>query len=133
MPGEALRESFSVAAGAAVGANARYWLGLWFKAQNFGPFPWATLVINVSGSLLIGVVASLLAHRPVLVTWQLFAVVGVLGGYTTFSTFSLDLLNQVRQGQFGAAATYALGSVALGMLSCAAGYFGVNLLVGRPA
>lgn len=119
-----------MAAGAALGANARYWTGVWFKAMKWGPFPWSTLTINVVGSLLIGVVAAILTHRPALVSWQLFVVVGLLGGFTTFSSFSLDLLYQLEKGEALQALAYAAGSVLIGLAACGAGYFAVNRLLG---
>jgi CrcB protein len=113
----------AVAIGAALGGVARYVIGQVF-AQRFGPgFPYGTLFINVTGSFLIGVVAELATSRAFGVTplIRVFAATGILGGYTTFSTFSLDGLMLVSDGAALLAALYAAGSVALGLVAAYAG------------
>jgi len=92
----------SVAAGGALGASARW--GVSFIV----PFPLATLAVNVLGSFLIGVVWVLLGPR-----WLPFLMVGVMGGFTTFSSFSLDMFRLVEDGRSGLALVHLLGSVAL--------------------
>jgi CrcB protein len=117
-----MRESLIIALGAACGANARYWLTTWF-VDRFGPaFPWGTLVINVTGSLLIGAIMAALAARAVTdPTLRLLLVTGFLGAYTTFSTFSYDTVRLLQTGEWIAAAGNVLGSVALGLAAAAAG------------
>ncbi len=113
----------AVAIGAAIGGVARYVIGQVF-AQRFGPgFPYGTLFINVTGSFLIGVVAELATSRAFGVTplVRVFAATGILGGYTTFSTFSLDSLVLVSDGAALLGALYAAGSVALGLVAAYAG------------
>jgi len=109
-----------VALGGALGSLARYACsGLavrWFGSS----FPWGTLLVNVSGSFAIGVLAALVAAdgRPLLGSdARAFAMVGVLGGFTTFSSFSLETLNLVRSGAIGAAGA----NVALSVVLCLAG------------
>ncbi|CAK0749702.1 putative fluoride ion transporter CrcB [Azospirillaceae bacterium] len=82
------------------------WLGM--------GFPWGTLIINVSGSLLMGILVELgaLLWQPNL-TLRAFLTVGILGGYTTFSTFSLDVGLMIERNQWAAATGYALSSVIL--------------------
>lgn len=116
-----------VALGGAVGAVARYLTGV-AAIRLVGPgFPWGTLIVNVLGSFLMGVLVVGLALRadnrmaPLLMT-------GVLGGFTTFSAFSLDGLTLWERGESGAAAIYVLASVALSLLAVAGG-----VLVGRAA
>ena len=114
---------FAVAIGAAIGGVARYVIGQIF-AQRFGPgFPYGTLFINVTGSFLIGVVAELATSRAFGMTplVRVFAATGLLGGYTTFSAFSLDALVLVSDGAALLAALYAAGSVALGVIAAYAG------------
>ena len=114
---------FAVAIGAAIGGVARYVVGQIF-AQRFGPgFPYGTLFINVTGSFLIGVVAELATSRAFGMTplIRVFAATGLLGGYTTFSAFSLDALVLVSDGAALLAALYAAGSVALGVIAAYAG------------
>jgi CrcB protein len=99
-----------VALGGALGASLRH------LATLLWPAPWGVLAVNVLGSFLIGTLAVRLspALAPLLVT-------GVLGGFTTFSAFSLDTLRLVEGGRIGAALVYVGGSVGLSLLACAAG------------
>lgn len=113
----------AVAIGASLGGVARYVIGQIF-AQRFGPgFPYGTLFINVTGSFLIGVVAELATSRAFGVTplVRVFVATGILGGYTTFSAFSLDALVLVSDGAALLAALYAAGSVTLGLVAAYAG------------
>jgi CrcB protein len=122
----------AVGIGGGIGAILRYAVGLAF-VQRVGPgFPWGTFAINVSGSFLIGVIAQLALTRSfgVTPTVRLFAATGVLGGYTTFSTFSLDTIVLVGDGAVSLSAAYALGSVAAGVLAAYAGQVLTRLSVG---
>ncbi len=104
--------------GGALGTNARYWLGLWIAGRGwFLHFPLGTLVINVSGSLLLGLVA--VAYHDRLPSAYLFWGVGFCGGYTTFSTFSLELFGLLRTGETRLAFLYATLSVAAGLIATA--------------
>lgn len=117
------RAMLAVALGAALGGVLRYTIGQLF-AQRFGPgIPYGTFAINITGSFLIGVVAELAATRASAITplARLFVMTGVLGGYTTFSTFSLDALTLIADGAFAIAAAYIGSSVALGVLGAYAG------------
>ncbi|MGN6031697.1 MAG: fluoride efflux transporter CrcB [Thermomicrobiales bacterium] len=108
--------------GAALGANLRYLVGRLMAEWLGVGFPWGTLTINVTGSFLIGVIATLLGERlDVGPEWRLFLVVGVLGGYTTFSTFSLDAINLMSADRWLAGIAYILGSVLLGLAACVLG------------
>jgi CrcB protein len=109
-----------VALGGAVGAAARHLTGL-AAIRLIGPgFPWGTLIVNVAGSLAMGVLVVALAHlsanrlAPLLMT-------GLLGGFTTFSAFSLDAVTLVERGQGLAAAGYVAGSVVLSIGGLVAG------------
>jgi fluoride exporter len=106
-----------VLAGAGLGGLARYVAASWIMLKYGGRFPLGTLVINVSGSFLIGVLMTLLTERlnphP---NWRLFLVVGVLGGYTTFSSFEYELYQSVRDGARWMGMLYLTGSVVLGYL-----------------
>lgn len=112
----------AVAIGAAIGGVLRYVIGQLFL-QRFGPgFPYGTLFINVSGSFLIGIVAQLALTRAFGMTplLRLLLATGVLGGYTTFSTFSLDALTLLESGMLPAL-MYTLASVVLGFAGAALG------------
>ncbi len=111
-----------VALGAAVGANARFLLSSWAAARWGVAFPYGTLLINVLGSLGIGLVLGLLAQRPGAdPAWQPLLATGFLGGFTTFSTFSFETYSLISAGQLGQAALYTAGSVALGLAAVFAG------------
>lgn len=104
----------AVAVGGALGSVARYLVGIG-AGKLFGTdFPWGTLIINITGSFLMGVLAGLFATR-----WNLpqaariFLTVGICGGYTTFSTFSLDSFYLIERGELVASAAYMVGSVVL--------------------
>ena len=116
-----------VALGGAIGAAARYLLDEFAKAQLASDFPWGIFIVNVSGSLLIGAVVGLISNE-ILPDWaQPLVVVGVLGGYTTFSTYSQDNLQLLMAGNPGGALLNALGQVILGI---AAVYLGLLLTRG---
>ncbi len=104
-----------VLAGAGLGGLARYVAGSWIMSKYGGRFPLGTFVINVTGSFLIGVLMTLLTERmhphP---NWRLFLVVGILGGYTTFSSFEYETLQAVRDGARWMGLVYLAGSVLLG-------------------
>ena len=107
-----------VLAGAGLGGLARYVLGTWIMTRYGGRFPLGTFAINISGAFLIGVLMTLFTERlnphP---HWRLFLVVGVLGGYTTFSSFEYEALQSVRDGERWIGLLYVAGSVLLGYLA----------------
>jgi CrcB protein len=119
-----------VALGGALGSVARYGCsGL--AVRWLGPqFPWGTLFVNVSGSLAIGVLAALATGGRSLVEGDVraFLIVGVLGGFTTFSSFSLDTLNLARAGQLGAASANVALSVVVCLVAVWLGFVGAAAL-----
>jgi CrcB protein len=106
----------SVAAGGAIGSVARYLVGI-ASGKMFGPnFPWGTLIINVTGSFLIGLFIGLFATKWDLPqAMRIFLIVGICGGYTTFSTFSLDSFYLMERGEAVAAGAYMIGLVVLSL------------------
>lgn len=111
-----------IGAGAFIGANLRYFVALWAAARFGTAFPYGTLAINVTGSFVIGLFLAALGERAASATGlRLFFATGMLGGYTTFSTFSYETLTLVQQQNWAGAALYAGGSVALGLAAAAAG------------
>ena len=118
-----LNASLLVAAGGAVGAWARYSAGaiLGRIAASTAQFPWSTLAVNVLGSLLMGLLAGWLARGSGGEAWRLLLGVGVLGGFTTFSAFSLELALMIERGSLGAAAIYIAASVFSGVAALFAG------------
>ena len=111
-----------IALGAAVGANLRYALSLWAARQWGAAFPYGTLLINVSGSFAIGVVMVLLTTRfTTSDSWRLLLVTGLLGGFTTFSTFSYETYMLLVSGSWLAAGLNLLASVGLGLIGVVLG------------
>ena len=113
---------FYVAIGGALGAVGRYSVGLWLKTAQVVGFPWATFSVNIIGSLCMGLLMGWLAragpHEPL----RLFLAVGVLGGFTTFSAFSLDVFALIERRELVMAAAYASGSVFAGLAAFFVGY-----------
>lgn len=118
-----------VALGSALGGVGRYWCGGVIDTHYGETFPWGTLAVNVLGSLLIGLIATLTAPEGRLLlgaTARQFLMIGVLGGFTTFSSFSLQSLNLMQDGEWAAASGYVFASVALCLLGVWLGHiFGV--------
>lgn len=117
-----LRGFIAVGVGAAVGAWLRWGLAMWLNTPR-GPVAWGTLLANLAGGYLIGLALPWIASRPGLAPeWRLFLVTGLLGGLTTFSTFSAEIVQQLGRQHYGAAVTGAamhlfgsLGMTALGL------------------
>ncbi|MCF6321217.1 MAG: fluoride efflux transporter CrcB [Rhizobiaceae bacterium] len=111
-----------VSLGGAIGAGFRYLAGV-AAFRYFGPnFPWGTMIINVLGSLAMGLLIGFLAKRsgtPNEV--RIFLATGILGGFTTFSAFSLDAINLWERGELAMAAGYIVGSVLLSLFALFAG------------
>lgn len=111
---------FSVALGGAIGAVGRYgvnvaatrWLGI--------GFPWGTVIVNIAGSFLMGVLIVWLANKGGM-RFAPFLMTGVLGGFTTFSAFSLDAITLFERGQTLQAGAYVLGSVVTALIAIMAG------------
>lgn len=123
-----------VALGGALGSVARAWVGI-LAARLIGiGFPWGTMVVNVIGSTVIGIVAAtaLSPARTVLSPeMRVFLMVGCCGGFTTFSSFSLQTFELLRDGRPAAALANVVASVALCVAAAAAGYLGAASLVPR--
>jgi fluoride exporter len=114
-----------IGVGAFLGANLRYFLQTW-TANRWGPdFPYGTLIINVSGSFILGFFITLVTQRvAVSPEWRAFVAVGLLGGFTTFSSFSVETLNLLQTGRWLLAMLYLAGNVCLGLVGA---YLGVIL------
>jgi len=112
----------SVAAGGACGACARYAVGLWVSAEGVR-FPWSILLVNVFGCLLAGFATTVILQRaPVGALWQLFLVTGFLGGFTTFSAFSVDTLRLAESGQAALAAANVFVNLAGSLMAVCIGW-----------
>jgi fluoride exporter len=113
---------FLVFFGGGLGAMLRHFVNL-TCARSFGTaFPWGTFIINITGSTVMGLIAGYLAFKgEASQPWRLFIMTGILGGYTTFSAFSLDAALLYERGNLGLAALYVLGSVVLSIAGLFAG------------
>ena len=119
-----------VALGGAAGAAARFAVAQWMGARWGWTFPWGTFAVNVTGSLAIGLVMTLLFARGADPAYRLLLVTGFLGGYTTFSAFSFEAISLLESRRWDAAALYVIGSVVLGLLATSLG-LGLGRLLAR--
>lgn len=110
---------FLVFLGGGLGAICRYLVTTFF-AGKFGNFPAGTFAANILGSFAMGLVLGFLISRN-LENFRLFAAVGFLGGFTTFSSFSAETLNLIQSGQIFLATINIFGSIAAGIFACVAG------------
>ncbi|MDM9623500.1 fluoride efflux transporter CrcB [Rhizobium sp. S96] len=117
-----MTQALLVGFGGAIGSVFRYYVGQW-ALRLMGPhFPWGTLTVNVVGCFVIGLLAEIISNRfdasPEL---RLLLITGFLGGFTTFSAFSLDAISLFERGAIASAAIYMLASVGLSMAAVFAG------------
>jgi len=121
---------FLVFLGGGIGAGGRYLLGSWLHLQLGSGFPWGTFAVNALGSLLIGVVFALAQSRSISPDAALFLTVGVLGGFTTFSAFSLETLRLITGGALAASLLNVVGQLSVGLLAVYLGFAVVRLFSG---
>ena len=108
--------------GGGLGATLRHLVNVVCARLLGTAFPWSTFIINISGSTVMGLIAGYLAFKgEASQPWRLFIMTGILGGYTTFSAFSLDTALLYQRGEIGLAALYVLGSVVLSIAGLFAG------------
>ncbi|MDJ0719331.1 MAG: fluoride efflux transporter CrcB [Prochloraceae cyanobacterium] len=126
----ALRVPIAISFGAIGGALSRYYLGLWLTDLFGNNFPYGTLFVNLTGSFLMGLSIALTGEH----FWQLSPdlilsiVVGFLGSYTTFSSYELDSIKLINQGQYITFASYWLGSCILGLIAIQLGIMLAKLI-----
>ncbi|GIW88431.1 MAG: putative fluoride ion transporter CrcB [Isosphaeraceae bacterium] len=113
--------------GGAFGVNARFWLGVWINRWASPQFPWATWIINVTGSFAIGFLTTWLARWLPHPSARLLVVTGFLGGYTTYSTFAFESLTLWERGERGLSLAYIVSTVAVGFLAATLG-----VILARP-
>lgn len=115
-----MRDIALVALGGALGSVMRMLTGRLVGAQSAGSahWPWQTFIVNVTGAFVIGLLVVAAGRFGWPSWWRPLLAVGVLGGYTTFSTFSLEIVEAGLTGNTGIAAAYAFGSLAAGVAAC---------------
>lgn len=118
-----------ISLGAALGANARYWVADW-AAQKWGAaFPLGTFLINISGSFLLGLFMTLATERLMLdPRWRLLFAVGFLGAYTTFSTYSYESFRLISTGQWVSGLLNLAGSTLAGVLAVGLGVWAGKII-----
>jgi CrcB protein len=119
--------ALAVSAAAALGAVGRYLVDVVIQRSHRSGLPWGTFVINVTGSLVLGLVTGLAAHHGLGGHLSAVLGVGLCGGYTTWSTFTWETFALAEQSRFAAAAVNLVGSLAIGLAAAAAG-LGLALL-----
>ncbi len=120
-----------VAIGGALGTMARFWLANTMAVLTGAEFPWGTLIINILGSFVISFFGMLTGTAPrfaVSYDTRVFVTVGLCGGFTTFSSFSLQTIELLRTGQAGRAGIYIAASVILCLAACALGFWLATVL-----
>ncbi len=118
-----------IALGGAFGALLRYGVGLAIKPEYTLAFPIHTFLINVVGCVGIGIVASILQNTPFNELMQYFVIVGLLGGFTTFSSFSLESFYLLKNGKTLIAASYMLLSNSIGITGAFIGYHAHQFII----
>jgi CrcB protein len=114
--------ALAVALGGGIGAAGRYGLDRLIERRSFSVFPWSTFTINLSGCLVIGFLIAAVVDRHVGPSWlRVGLVLGVVGGYTTFSTFAQETLDLLDESRPLLALAYAAGSVSLGVTAVVVG------------
>ncbi len=114
---------WAIAVGAAAGGVSRFYLSLAVQQRTGLAFPWGTLLINVTGSLLLGFLIRYALATPLMsVEVRMMLTVGFCGGYTTFSSYSYETAVLIEEGQFARAATYSIVSVILALLGTFCGF-----------
>src|SRR3972149_5556204 len=116
-----------ISIGAVLGANARYWLGGWVAERLGSTFPYGNLMINISGSLILGLFITAVTDRFLIDSrWRLLAAIGFLGSYTTFSSYTYESMDLILKGQIWLGLLNLFGSSILGAMAVT-----VGILLGR--
>jgi CrcB protein len=120
---------WAIAIGAAAGGVSRYYLGTAIQQRLGATFPWGTLAINVTGSLLLGFIIRYALATEVSIELRALLTTGFCGGYTTFSTFSYETAALLEDGQYERAGAYAVGSVLISLAATFCGFILARELV----
>ena len=119
----------AVGIGGGLGALLRYFVAGAIQSAAWPGYPWGIFIVNITGGLAMGLIVELSALKISLTPeMRAFLTTGILGGYTTFSTFSLDSVLLIERGQYASAATYVVGSTVLSILAVFAGMWAVRAI-----
>ena len=119
---ETLKQSIGVFIGGGIGACLRYLIATSVQSRNPSEFPWGTFAVNVSGAFVVGLLMTVFVdHFEINPFWRFFLIVGILGGYTTFSALSWEAYELFSLGSYLHCAMYTLGSLIVGGLAVGAG------------
>jgi fluoride exporter len=122
-----LEKYFFVFIGGGIGSAARYWLSGLVQRTTASLFPYGTLSVNIIGCFLIGLFMSTFEERFLLnPTLRVFLTIGILGGFTTFSTFSYDTISLLRDAEY----FHAIGNVAVSLISCLSATY-AGMVIGK--
>lgn len=127
---EGLYKILAVALGGALGSVFRFLLASAIPRWLGRIFLWGTLSVNILGSLLIGIAWAFFDQHQMITNWRLFIIIGILGGFTTYSSFSLEVLNLFRDGQTKTAILYILGTNLFAIGAAFGGYGITKNLIG---
>ncbi len=116
-----------VGLGSFIGGVLRYLLSVVIQAKTMSIFPWGTLLVNIAGCFCIGLLFGIANKAGLSTEWKLFLATGVLGGFTTFSAFSLETIQLFRHEHYLPAITYITASIVLGLLTTLTGLAAVKV------
>jgi fluoride exporter len=117
-----MRLVLAIGLGSFVGGSSRYLLSQFVNSRLGSDFPAGTFAVNIIGSFLIGIIMALFERDMISDDWRIFLATGIMGGFTTFSAFSLEAVRLIRGGETSVAITYVVATVIAGLISTAAGF-----------
>jgi len=117
----------AVGIGGGIGALLRFFVASGIQSAAWPGYPWGIFIVNITGGLAMGIIVELAALKITMSPeMRAFLTTGILGGYTTFSTYSLDSVLLIERGQYGSAATYIVGSAVFSILAVFAGMWAIR-------
>jgi CrcB protein len=116
---------FAIGTGSFIGGILRYLLSQFVQSKFLSAFPFGTLIVNIIGCFLIGMVFGLTDRGTLTPEWRLFLATGLIGGFTTFSAFSFETVGLLRDGQLLYASAYIVGTVIIGLLAT---FIGISII-----